>query len=152
MQADLITHIAELKLTDIFIVSMNHDDCKHIVRCGFSAGGKRILQRAKRASTRCTGAGIAVEAGGADVFQGTLVDLSVSESFEIGIEEQGGIDLNQLSLGRLMFLEPMNDFLHSAPLPKTDALGTDVDGFVQHLCHAAVENSDDDQKDRRDRQ
>lgn len=57
-----------------------NNDTEYVVRNGFITACHSVLKSADGTRARRTGAGITIQAGRADVFQGSLVDLSVSKA------------------------------------------------------------------------
>ena len=75
---------------------------------------KRALQAAQGAGTDGTGAGVAVDTGGAHKFGtlGVIIDLAGNETLYIGIEQQGKVKLHQTPLGGLILIDKLFDLAH----------------------------------------
>ena len=79
--------------------TVQNDDAENVSRHAFARGGKSVLQRAQGARTRSAGAGIAIQSRCAHGFQGVLVDLTREKALDIGVCQQGCIELNESSFG-----------------------------------------------------
>ena len=75
-----------------------------------SRGCNCILQGAKRARTNRTRTGIAVESGHTNHLAAAGIDISLDKSFDMGIVQEGGIELNQPALGGQMPFQPIEHF------------------------------------------
>ena len=83
-----------------------HDDAQHIPARPMPGGGQRVLYGAQRAGTHRAGAGIAVEAGNAGVLRVAGVDSSINEALDIGVVQQGRIQLDEPPGRRPVCLPP----------------------------------------------
>ena len=77
--------------------AVEHNDSENVIRSGFFACRKCVLQRAERTCARCSRAGIAIKSRGADALERTCIYLSRHKALEICVEKQRGIELDELS-------------------------------------------------------
>ena len=70
-------------------------------------GAEGALQRAQGAGAHGTGAGIAVDARGADDFASALVDVAGDEALQVGVEQQAEVQLHDLPLAGQIFLDSL---------------------------------------------
>ena len=68
--------------------AVKHDDADDVIRGALVGCRQCILQRSERTSPRRARAGIAIESGGADVFNLSHINIAIAKAFEIGIKEQ----------------------------------------------------------------
>ena len=66
---------------------------------GTFIGTERALQRTQGTGADGAGAGIAVDAGDAELLRASLIDIAGCEALEIGVEQQGAVELDDLAPG-----------------------------------------------------
>ena len=88
---------------------VEHENTEHIEADLLVAGADGVLQRAERTCPDCAGTGIAIEPRNTDSFgcRGfALIDFPLQEAPEMGVIEQGTVELDEPSLGRPMGSPP----------------------------------------------
>ena len=83
--------------------AVEHQDTEDVPADLLVGGADGVLQGAQRAGPHRAGAGIAVEAGNTEPLgRGAfaLVDLALDKAFDMGVIQQGAVELNEPSLGR----------------------------------------------------
>ena len=86
--------------------AQQHEYAQNVPRRAVVGRGQRVLQRAQRTRADRAGAGIAVEAGHADVLDRPGIDVALYEALYVGVVEQRGVNLNQPPFGGLMRAPP----------------------------------------------
>ena len=70
-------------------------NAQQVKRRARSGRGERVLQRAKRTRADCTGAGITMKSGHADVFERAGIDIAFEKALRVGVIKQGGVNLDE---------------------------------------------------------
>ena len=84
--------------------AVQQDNAQDVPSCPMAGGGQGILNGTERAAAYGAGAGIAVEAGNADVFRVASVDFSINKAFDVSIMQECRIQLHQPPCRRPVFL------------------------------------------------
>ena len=82
------------------------EDAQHIPPGPVAGGAQGVLDAAQGAGGHGPGAGIAVKAGGAGVFGVPVINIPLDKAFQIGVVQQGRIQLHQPSGGGAVALPP----------------------------------------------
>lgn len=86
--------------------SEQDEDAEHIRKGGGLRACQRVLQGTQGTGSHGSGARVAVQSGDTQIFGVACVYLAGGKAFEVRVVEQGGIDLYQSPLGRLVAVEP----------------------------------------------
>ena len=97
--------------------TIKHQNACNIVEGAAVGRAECALQRTQGTGGHGAGAGVAVDAGGAEYLGVALVDLARGEVLHLGVKQQREIQLHQLALGGPNLFDPI---LHTlTPIPRT---------------------------------